>query len=112
MPAKTKKSQKNGASASNRAYSYRHVEAESPMRPDIGTQAQFKKRKPPQKYRYDSSISPALDWDGKNSAREHGEALNRAERDTTKSDLLMELSNRCLSLTISPKAQGSVPQII
>src|SRR5207249_5638744 len=55
--------------------SYLHPEADSPMRPDVGTQAQFKKRKPPQTYRYDSSLSPALDWDGQNSARERGEVL-------------------------------------
>src|SRR5579872_2860995 len=55
------------------AESYKHPESESPMRPDVGTQAQFKKKKPPQTYRYDSSLSPALDWDGQNSARETGE---------------------------------------
>ena len=53
---------------------YRHPGAESPLRPDIGTQSQFKKKKPPQKYRYDSSLSPALDWDN-NPAREKGEWL-------------------------------------
>ena len=36
------------------------------MRPEVGTQAQFRKKKPPQTYRYDSSLSPALDWDGGN----------------------------------------------
>ncbi len=45
------------------------------LRPDVGTQAQFKKRKPPKTYRYDSSLSPALDWDGQNAARELGEWL-------------------------------------
>jgi adenine-specific DNA-methyltransferase len=45
------------------------------MRPEVGTQAQFKKKKPPVTYRYDSSLSPALDWDGQNSARELGEWL-------------------------------------
>jgi adenine-specific DNA-methyltransferase len=55
------------------AESYQHPESESPMRPDVGTQAQFKKKKPPVTYRYDSSLSPALDWDGQNSAREVGE---------------------------------------
>lgn len=45
------------------------------MRPEVGTQAQFKKKKPPKIYRYDSSLSPALDWDAKNPAREQGEAL-------------------------------------
>ncbi len=57
------------------AETYRHREAESPLRPDVGTQAQFRKKKPPVTYRYDSSLSPALDWDGQNSARERGEAL-------------------------------------
>ncbi len=45
------------------------------MRPDVGTQAQFSKKKPPKTYRYDSSLSPALDWDGQNPARELGEWL-------------------------------------
>src|SRR5207244_8949607 len=57
------------------AESYQHPEADSPMRPDVGTQAQFKKKKPPKTYRYDSSLSPELNWDGQNSAREQGEAL-------------------------------------
>ena len=52
---------------------YKHPEADSPMRPEVGTQARFKKKKPPQTYRYDSSLSPALDWDGQNPAREQGE---------------------------------------
>jgi adenine-specific DNA-methyltransferase len=47
------------------------------MRPDVGTQAQFKKKKAPVTYRYASSLSPALDWDGQNSAREQGEAALR-----------------------------------
>ncbi|MBI4660568.1 MAG: site-specific DNA-methyltransferase, partial [Verrucomicrobia bacterium] len=54
---------------------YQHPEANLPMRPEVGTQAQFKKKKPPQTYRYDSSLSPTLEWDGQNPAREQGEAL-------------------------------------
>ena len=54
---------------------FEHPEARSPMRPDVGTQAAFKKKKPPATYRYDSSLSPALDWDGQNPAREQGEAI-------------------------------------
>lgn len=57
------------------AESYRHPEAESLLRPDVGTQPQFRKKKPPATYRYDSSLSPALDWDGQNAAREQGEWL-------------------------------------
>jgi adenine-specific DNA-methyltransferase len=57
------------------AENYNHPEAKSLLRPDVGTQAQFKKKKPPATYRYDSSLSPALDWDGQNAAREQGEEL-------------------------------------
>lgn len=55
--------------------SYEHPEATSLMRPDVGTQAQFRKKKPPVTYRYDSSLAPALEWDGQNPAREEGERL-------------------------------------
>jgi len=59
----------------NQTAPYKHPEAKSLMRPEVGTQAQFKKKKPKQTYRYDDSLSPALDWDAKNSAREEGERL-------------------------------------
>jgi len=54
---------------------YEHKDATVALRPDVGTQAQFKKQKPSQRYRYDSSLAPALEWDGQNCAREKGEAL-------------------------------------
>ena len=41
---------------------YQHTQ-ETPTRPEVGTQAQFKKRKPPKTYRYGSSLDPALSWD-------------------------------------------------
>jgi adenine-specific DNA-methyltransferase len=63
-----------GRARSKRAETYRH-EDEALLRPEVGTQAQFKKRKPPKTYRYDSSLSPALDWDGQNPARELAEWL-------------------------------------
>ena len=62
--------------ASKKAEVYRHDD-EALLRPDVGTQAQFKKKKAPKTYRYDSSLSPALDWDGQNPARERGEELLR-----------------------------------
>jgi adenine-specific DNA-methyltransferase len=77
--ARTKKS--NGAAkppaakAGKTAERYTHPENTSPMRPDVGTQPQFRKKKPPTTWRYDSSLSPALDWDGQNGARELGEWL-------------------------------------
>jgi len=63
------------AAASPKYEAFEHREATSPMRPDVGTQAAFKKKKPPVTYRYDSSLSPAFDWDGQNPAREQGEAI-------------------------------------
>ena len=57
-----------------RAEGYRHPEASALLRPDVGTQAQFRKKKKPAIYRYDPSLSPALDWDGQNPARERAEA--------------------------------------
>ena len=65
----------------SKAESYKHPEAESLLRPDVGVQPQFarnkKARRPASSYRYDSSLSPALEWDGRNPARELGEALIR-----------------------------------
>ena len=54
---------------------FKHPEATSPMRPDVGTQPEFKKKKPPVTYHYDCSLSPALDWDGQNTAREEAEQI-------------------------------------
>ena len=56
------------------AKSYAHPEASALLRPDVGTQAQFRKKMPPATYRYDPSLSPALDWDQENPARERAEA--------------------------------------
>lgn len=75
---------KNGGEPTQEPQSYAHPEAKSLLRPDIGTQAQFKKRKPPTTYRYDSSIAPELSWDGRNGARELGEWLLQAIEDASK----------------------------
>ena len=88
---KTKKSKannssraRNNAAAAAATESYRHPTAESPLRPEVGTQAQFRKKKPPVTYRYDSSLSPALDWDGQNGARELGEWLLACVEDASR----------------------------
>jgi adenine-specific DNA-methyltransferase len=64
---------KNGATTSSpktsRAESYTHVTAEVPSRPEIGTQAQFRQKRPAKTYKYDSSLSPALDWDASREKR-------------------------------------------
>ena len=64
----------NQGDKARRAEGYRHPEARALLRPDVGTQAQFRKKKKPVAYRYDPSLSPALDWDGQNPAREQAEA--------------------------------------
>lgn len=58
-----------------KAESYQHPTAESLLRPEVGTQAQFRKKKPPATYRYDSSLDPSMSWDEGHAAREEGEAL-------------------------------------
>ena len=56
---------------------YRHPTAESLLRPEVGTQAHFRKKKPPVKYRYDDSLDPAMSWDEGDAVREKGERLIR-----------------------------------
>ncbi|MCX6924679.1 MAG: site-specific DNA-methyltransferase, partial [Verrucomicrobia bacterium] len=68
-------SPRKASAAPKDAQSYRHPEADLPARPEIGAQAHFKKAKPPTTYRFDSSLAPALEWDGQNPAREAAEAL-------------------------------------
>jgi adenine-specific DNA-methyltransferase len=75
------------------AKTYRHPESESPMRPEVGTQAQFKKKLPPKKYRYDDSLSPVMEWDGQNPARERGEA-RIANAETELAEALKKLNGK------------------
>jgi adenine-specific DNA-methyltransferase len=61
--------------AIKRVESFRHPKAKLMLRPEVGVQAQFKKKKPAKDYRFDSSLSPDLNWDGQNPAREYGQWL-------------------------------------
>lgn len=63
---------KTQATATKSTEQYKHPTAELVLRPDVGTQAQIEKKKPPKTYRYDTSLSPELNWDG-SPAREIGE---------------------------------------
>ena len=63
------------SSTPKKAEAYRHPDADLPARPEIGAQAHFKKSKPPTQYRFDSSLAPAMEWDGQNPSRERAEAL-------------------------------------
>jgi adenine-specific DNA-methyltransferase len=84
---------------------YEHPESESLLRPDVGTQAQFRKKKPPQKYRYDSSLAPELQWDGQNAAREEGE-----QRLAVVGDQLSEIRKKLSSAEIQ-KLIAENPQL-
>lgn len=44
---------------------YRHPEASTLLRPEVGTQDRFRNKKAPQTYSYDPSLSPQLMWAGK-----------------------------------------------
>lgn len=72
-PAKAK-AKVNRAKTSAGTDKYHHPESSNLVRPDIGVQAHFKKRKEPATYRYDSSLAPTLQWD-ENPARALGEWL-------------------------------------
>ena len=58
--------EKRTAGPARRGENYKHPRSTNPMRPDVGTQAQFRKKRPPATHRYDSSLSPALEWDEEN----------------------------------------------
>jgi adenine-specific DNA-methyltransferase len=79
----TKESELASTKGKKESAAYEHGD-EALLRPDVGTQAQFKRKKPPKSYRYDSSLSPALDWDGQNHARELGEWLLAQIQDAAK----------------------------
>src|SRR5580698_8874539 len=86
------------------AKSYKHPESESPMRPEVGTQSEFKKKLPPKKYRYDDSLSPVLEWDGQNEARERGEAqIAKAEA---------ELSEAHKKLNGKPETKDAAAHVV
>jgi hypothetical protein len=99
------------------AETYTHPEQTVSMRPDVGTQAQFRKKKPPATYRYDSSLSPALDWDGQNGSRELGEWLLACIEDASLEPAPHDLSPHVPSLgptaeCWSRSARSRMPLII
>ena len=82
---------------------YKHAE-EAVLRPDVGTQAQFKKKKPPKRYRYDDSLAPAMDWDGQNSARELGEWL--WHRSARRPISMRRMSSMLRGVSAIPRSRG------
>ena len=76
---------KRTVTSGKRPEAYQH-EDQTILRPEIGTQAQFKKKRPAKKYRYDDSLSPAMEWDGQNPTRELGEWLIAQIEDAARLD--------------------------
>ena len=58
---------------------YRHLTSDLPLRPEVGTQAQFRKKKKPKTYRFDPSLAPSFEWDGQNPARTMGEEARQVD---------------------------------
>jgi adenine-specific DNA-methyltransferase len=73
-PAASKRGAARAPAKAAQTASYEHPTAKALLRPEAGAQSRFKKAKPKQTYRYDSSLAPELRWDGQNPAREQGEA--------------------------------------
>src|SRR3990172_3493351 len=65
MPRAKKAVRETRPKLSSRTETYAHPESKSPLRPDVGLQAQFKQKKAPAQYAYDPSLAPQLVWAGK-----------------------------------------------
>ncbi len=76
---RTKSRQTQPAADTPAVKQYRHNQ-EAVARPEIGAAPRFRVKKEPATYRYDSSLSPALDWDT-NPARETAAFLLSAIED-------------------------------
>jgi adenine-specific DNA-methyltransferase len=66
---KTRAARAAAAPTTLEARGYVYADQTLAARPEIGAAPRFRAKKPPATYRYDSSLSPALDWDS-NPARE------------------------------------------
>jgi len=65
---------KGRAKAKPEVANYDHTEPKALVRPEIGTQAHFKQKKGPAKYRYDDSLAPDLNWAEEYLPREQARA--------------------------------------
>ncbi len=95
---------------------YRHKEATAVLRPESGSQDTFpqSKRKPPQEYRFDSSLAPELFWD-ENPSRSEAEkyladilaanSIDDAKKAATK---LKDMSNPFLNWTGKAEKQNFI----
>lgn len=101
------KQQQSGKSKEAKTYAHSH---EHPLRPDIGTESHFQKKKPPVTYRYDSSLSPSLEWDD-HPPREQAEAeINTISNYLTELSVQLEKLNHIES-SLDPEGKKTVKEI-
>ncbi len=95
---------------------YRHKEATAVLRPESGSQDTFpqSKRKPPQEYRFDSSLAPELSWD-ENPSRSEAEkyladilAANSIDDAKKAAIKLKDMSNPFLNWTGKAEKQNFI----
>jgi hypothetical protein len=82
--AKTKKTEATVSEAAP-ARGYVHADKDMVARPEVGAAPRFRSKKAPTTYRYDSSLSPALEWDT-NPARETASFLLTCIEDAARLD--------------------------
>jgi adenine-specific DNA-methyltransferase len=80
--AKVKQAPAKGAAATP-AKGYVHADKDMAARPEVGAAPRLRAKQKPAEYRYDSSLSPALDWDT-NPAREVAAFLLAAIEDAAR----------------------------
>lgn len=80
MAKTTKTTTKVTKSAGTTAKGYVHADKTMAARPEVGAAPRFRAKQPPASYRYDNSLSPALEWDT-NPAREVAAFLMQAVED-------------------------------
>jgi adenine-specific DNA-methyltransferase len=91
------------------AKTYGHSQ-EHPLRPDIGTEVQFKKKKPPVTYRYDSSLAPSLEWDN-HPAREQAESeINAISNYLTELSIQLQKINDIES-SLDPESKKALQEL-
>ena len=80
-----KKAAGKAAVGAAEARGYVHADKTMVARPEVGAASRFRGKQAPASYRYDSSLSPALDWDS-NPAREQVEFLLACIEDAARLD--------------------------
>lgn len=91
------------------AKTYGHSQ-EHPLRPDIGTEVQFKKKKPPVTYRYDSSLAPSLEWDNHPTREQAESEINAISNYLTELSIQLQKINDIES-SLDPESKKALQEL-